>query len=333
MWIPFLYRFWRLAFRDSFSPSEMFRLDLLDPTKSEEYLGARISKEKLLSLQDKLNPVALTDRTEQKDSFGSWCAQHQLPAPVSVACFYDGIDENGQSPQQRISQIPDGHYILKPAQGCYGVGVQMFAKRGETYANQRGQQCQIATVCDDVISNFGGFRSWVIQPRFLNHPDVMAISPSQALQTCRVVTFVCDDGRVHVIASQWRLAGPNSIKDNFDKGATQNILSTLDERSGVIRSALTFDPDGVGVKYLAEHPVSGISFSGTRVPFWDDIVTLAKRAALAFLPVRSIGWDIGVGQNGLVLIEGNRSWDPQNIDGKMADRIAFMRANCSALRT
>ena len=41
-------------------------------------------------------------------------------------------------------------------------------------------------------------------------------------------------------------------------------------------------------------------------------MALAEQAARAFLPLRTVGWDIAVTPEGPTLIEGNPFWDPSN---------------------
>jgi hypothetical protein len=47
---------------------------------------------------------------------------------------------------------------------------------------------------------------------------------------------------------------------------------------------------------------------GFQVPFWPELIDMAKKAALHVPENRSIGWDIAVTENGPELIEGNHDW-------------------------
>jgi hypothetical protein len=49
---------------------------------------------------------------------------------------------------------------------------------------------------------------------------------------------------------------------------------------------------------------------GYRLPLWPQVQELALAAAAAFPWARAIGWDIGVTERGVVLIEGNERWSP-----------------------
>jgi hypothetical protein len=62
---------------------------------------------------------------------------------------------------------------------------------------------------------------------------------------------------------------------------------------------------------------------------WNAVVELGKKAALAFLPSKCLGWDIAVTPAGPVLIEANRYWDPHNEDVEMRRVLRYLRDECS----
>ena len=48
---------------------------------------------------------------------------------------------------------------------------------------------------------------------------------------------------------------------------------------------------------------------GRPVPRWHDVLNLSVRAAKAFGEMRTVGWDIGITDEGPMVIEGNRTYD------------------------
>ena len=83
---------------------------------------------------------------------------------------------------------------------------------------------------------------------------------------------------------------------------------------------------------LPHHPVSGVALEGLSLPLWTEAQALVLRACLTMLPMRSIGWDIGLTPSGPILIEANNHWDPQNADGGMGARLRFMAARTRRFR-
>jgi hypothetical protein len=49
-----------------------------------------------------------------------------------------------------------------------------------------------------------------------------------------------------------------------------------------------------------------------KLPHWQEARKLAERAARLFLPLRTIGWDVALTEEGPLLLEGNAEWDPFN---------------------
>jgi hypothetical protein len=77
-------------------------------------------------------------------------------------------------------------------------------------------------------------------------------------------------------------------------------------------------------------PGADRGFVGYILPEWRAARDLALRAADAFPWARSIGWDIGLGESGPVLIEGNERWSPSLI--QMPAPTGLLRGELRAVR-
>jgi hypothetical protein len=82
--------------------------------------------------------------------------------------------------------------------------------------------------------------------------------------------------------------------------------------TGRINWMRTARPDGVGLVEVTRHPVTGAVLPGFQLPLWPEACALARRAALSFRPLLTVGWDIAFTPDGPLLIEGNAWWDPPN---------------------
>ena len=60
------------------------------------------------------------------------------------------------------------------------------------------------------------------------------------------------------------------------------------------------------------HPKTGEPFADFQLPHWQEARKLAEHAAMLFLPLRTIGWDLALTDDGPLLLEGNAEWDPVN---------------------
>ena len=63
------------------------------------------------------------------------------------------------------------------------------------------------------------------------------------------------------------------------------------------------------LRRVQDHPTSGRPIVGFQIPCWEAACALALRAAEVFRPQGLITWDIGIGTEGPVLIEGNIGGD------------------------
>ncbi len=80
-----------------------------------------------------------------------------------------------------------------------------------------------------------------------------------------------------------------------------------------------------GVDVLTEHPLTGIRFENYPVPFFHQAKELVIRAASLLPDLRLVGWDVGIGETGPVLIEGNSDYGINSNDmaygGYMSNEI------------
>lgn len=319
------------AYLRRFSPSEIVELDLLDVSKPRDHAAGFISKDGMIKLQQNFNPVELTDQTENKRNFERICGEAGLPTARNIAivethpevsAFLDGKKISGEDAINKLLiGLPPGTYVIKPRDGAFGGGVRVFSCDGVNSSDA-------GDILKEHLQLHNEFDTWLVQSKLVNHEDVTRISPSSALQTVRLVTYVDSNGVVSVLLAAWRLADEKAEVDNFSGAAKNNILCSINPADGTVFKCWmrSRHPFGFGLHEVERHPVTGQRLTGVRPPMWDEIVKLGEKAALAFLPSRCLGWDVAVTRDGLVLIEANRYWDPHNEDSDMRQVVSFLLA-------
>ena len=138
----------------------------------------------------------------------------------------------------------------------------------------------------------------LIEEPIAQHP-YLAEYCAGTVNTTRVATFF-DGTTVHVLMAAQKF-GRGAVSDQFTWGG---FFTMIDE------NGKSFGPGHTGKhvsKYLT-HPDSGKSIVDYQVPLWDEVVDLVTRAAREVPTVPYVGWDVAVGPEGPVLIEGN--WTP-----------------------
>lgn len=318
-----------------FSPSEILELDLLDVSKSRHNIDEFISKEKMVQFQRNFNPVELTNQTENKLDFERLCAEVGLPSARTVAVLETHPHLSVSLNHEEIAgsdvinalaaRLPSGAYVIKPRDGALGRGVLVFSCGGIDPE-------RVGTILNEHLDRHREYCTWLIQPKLINHEDVTRISPSPALQTVRLVTYVDGNRDVRILLAGWRLADEKAEFDNFSGTGKNNVFCAIDPADGTMQKCFmkSLHPFGFGLREVERHPVTGQRLRGLQPPMWDEIVKLGKKAALAFLPSKCLGWDVAMTAAGPVLIEANRYWDPHSEDTVGMQRVLrYLQTECA----
>lgn len=148
-------------------------------------------------------------------------------------------------------------------------------------------------------------KRYIIQEAIADqHPALSALHP-QSLNTIRLVTVFNRKSRdVEVFASCLRVGTRDNYYDNTSAGG---LMVGIDAKNGVLNKYGFFKPQ-FGTKAV-EHPDSHITFKNYSIPYWNEVVNQAKTFHRLLFGVHSIGWDIGITENGPVFIEGNDNWE------------------------
>jgi len=310
-----LRRFWSLVRRESFSPNEIFMLNLLDG-RAERESGAFVSKERLTELQCRVNPSEHRKAGEDKFAFYLRCTANDLPTPevlaVSGRVRPDGasfarIDEADHW-ERYFEQSAPSAFVLKPVDGSHGAGVLPLRRDGSRFVAPDGASYTAAGLLEHMHRS--PHSGWLVQRRLWPHRTLVALAGTDAMQTIRVVTCADRHGPARVLVAWLRINGGKTVFDNFNFGAAGNLVGAIDLATGRLKYVLQAAAGGIGLRSVERHPVTGAEFSPYVVPDFPDLMTLMARAAHAFRPLGTLGWDVAVTEEGPFLIEANWTWDP-----------------------
>jgi hypothetical protein len=265
-------------------------------------------------LQAAVSPVADRVLEENKLLFWRHCVDHGLPCVPII-----GVIPNREAPVD-LSAVPTlrslasqtalseyfaelGHFegFAKPIGGGQGYGAFAFTVRdGKLVASARHADVgQLFAEC--TTSRFPG-GGYLLQPRLRPHPDMRPLIPGPGLGTLRVWSFLTASGDVDIPFAALRVPAPGALCDNSRFGA---LGIAVDVHSGVLATAVGATAATPISHFVTRHPETGAVFAGQPLPFWPEVMTLVKRAALAFRSLPALGWDIAIGEDGPVLIETN----------------------------
>lgn len=154
---------------------------------------------------------------------------------------------------------------------------------------------------------------YLAQSTICQHSAMAALHP-QSINSLRIVTVKSmKDGVIRVWPSILRIGTGNSIVDNTSQGG---LCVGIDFETNHLKKWGFYKPQ-FGRK-TDRHPDSNIVFAEFEIPYLKE----AQEKAVYFhsmLPgMQSVGWDIAIGENGPVFIEGNDNWEingPQICNG------------------
>jgi hypothetical protein len=205
-------------------------------------------------------------------------------------------------------------FVLKPAEGVRGHLTLVFsgpcADARDTYVTLGGERYDAAalvaatrrTQALKAQAPKARLSSFLIEERLRPHPELADfIGPT--LCTARVLTIIARDGSPRIAGSVFKVQPSAVGVDHLLHGA---VACWIDPETGALGPGRT----RTHCHYITTVPGTDRPLVGYRLPLWPQVKELALAAAMAFPWARAIGWDIGVAERGVVLIEGNERWSP-----------------------
>jgi len=199
--------------------------------------------------------------------------------------FYRAWFKNTNLSFEEFLEYTDGleAIITKPAKGTHGAGVEkhlipdsLEEKKAlyEEIINKPASQCE----------------------EFIKQHHSIAEFCDKSVNTVRVVTIL-DNDVCHHMYSVIRL-GTGGLADGFDLGG---IFVPVDVKTGITCT------DGLNLdgEEFPLHPVSKKPTKGFQIPHWDKVLEITETAARRLKGVHMVGWDLGITENGVCLVEGN----------------------------
>lgn len=260
----------------------------------------KLNQQPIKFVYDPYNYICLL---RDKFIFEAFCKRISINTPTNIGLFnYQGIylfKEKNVFDLKIICNFEIDAFCKKNV--SYGGGMHsnillLKIQNGKISLNNK-------VVSFQEFLKFIGKGNWIIQERITNqNPEFAAFHP-QSINTVRIIT-VKRGNNINVIGSFLRVGVNGSYTDNSSSGG---ISVGIDLENGTLKKYGLYKP-GFGTK-CDRHPNSGIIFEGYKIPKWKEIVEYTKRAHLLFYGLHSIGWDVAITDDGIMIIEGNDNWD------------------------
>jgi alpha-L-glutamate ligase-like protein len=235
-------------------------------TLSHELLGLNRRNHDLLA---RYNPRALFQVVDHKLKTKTALGALGLPVVETLQVYRVQRDIAGfVEHAQRWSD-----FVIKPAQGAGGEGVVVVAERhGDDFVTSGGRclrardlESHLSDILGGVFSLNQRYDEALVERRLRAHP-VLAPLSFQGLPDIRVIVF-----RGVPLMAMLRLATAASKgRANLHLGG---IGVGIDLTSGETTHALA------GKHWLTAHPDTDMPLAGVRMPYWQDILSVAARCA------------------------------------------------------
>jgi len=137
------------------------------------------------------------------------------------------------------------------------------------------------------------------------HPDI-ALRFGPRLATARVVVLMSSNGPI-VHRAVLRIPVGQNMIDNFQHGASGNLLGAIEIDSGIISNVI--GKRTTGLETIPAHPDTGEQIVGCAVPDWQQAKEMCIAAAPLFPGIKYQSWDIAFTDQGPQTMEVNSGGD------------------------
>jgi hypothetical protein len=301
--------------RRGFEYGEAWDMGLFDPAVPREGLAGYVSKHAIEAAQRRLNgrddsPPSVS----RKATFYLVCEANGIRTPrllgvvdpATGAWFRPLVVARSLAEWERaVAEVLPDEWVVKPTDGYHGLGVRVVARGERGLTDVDGGAVGAAALWHEL--HHSGFEAFVVQERIHNHPLVADLSGSATLNTVRIVTVVKASGEVVPLWATLKIALTGGPVDNLRGGTTGAALCEVGVEDGRLGAPLLQRPTLRGYMAVDALP-DGTRTAGVRLPWWDRALELVSRGARAFLPLRTLGWDVALAPDGPVIIEANTLW-------------------------
>ena len=227
--------------------------------------------------------------------FGQFAESLGYPTPRNLA-FLHGDTFERLAPREvlpldaLLGADLDG--FCKPFDGILGQGAfALDVRDGRPVVNGE------PTTLDALRGRLDG--RYLLQERMTQHDALARLHPA-SVNALRVIT-VLEGGAARLFSTHLRVGAHGEPTNSVGTGG--GFAVPVDPATGrLVGRGLTRDG------FRDRHPDSDVAFDGYEVPFFDEAVALSRRLHEDVRGLHSVGWDVAIGPDGPVFIEGNDNW-------------------------
>ncbi len=203
-----------------------------------------------------------------------------------------------QIPFSELANFNNQTLFCKEMAGECGAGIfKLKIASGKLYKND-------TEISSREIESLIHDSDYIFQELVEQHPRMSELYP-MSVNTMRLVTVrSMKDGKIHLMPSILRIGANGSFVDNTSQGG---LAVGFNLETGQLHQ-YGFHKPQYGLR-TETHPDSGIRLSDFYIPFIKEAEERAIYFHSMLKDIHSIGWDIAIGKDGPIFIEGNDNWE------------------------
>jgi hypothetical protein len=281
-------------------PESYYRYELYRPAnraRAGGYLHGHENSPVLYELLSEVDNLAEVSPLTDKVAFADRARAHGLAVVPTLA-----VVEHGQL-VTAAGPLPPADLFVKPLAGKRGLGAQKWRYLPEPDGYHRAGGTEHVPRAEFLawLAGRSVGQALIVQPCLANHPDLSDLALA-AVVTCRIVTMTDEAGRPEPVIATFRMpAVPDTVVDNMHRGG---IAAPVALDSGALGAASDYATAGPATRHT-HHPASGGPIEGRKLPLWPELRELVCRAHTSFQPRLLVGWDVSIGPDRPLLLEGN----------------------------
>jgi hypothetical protein len=222
------------------------------------------------------------------------CEEHGIPTvPILVVGEGDTLEYRCDRPAGLQRDL-----FIKPRQSKGSRGTEVIRYAGGQYTCEDGAKLDYDGLIA-LIERRAKEMPILVQPLIANHPR-LADMAQEALMRMRVVT--CQDEAGNPVVTHAVLSNLCKLETKWPTDI--ELGAAVDLETGAL-GMVTGDKAGMWLDWSEDHPITRARVLGRIVPCWDQMRSIALAAHAACRDRLLVGWDIAVGPDGAVLLEGN----------------------------
>ncbi|MCC8087189.1 MAG: hypothetical protein LIP15_23535 [Clostridium sp.] len=251
--------------------------------------------------------------------FGLMAERIGIGTPTNVAHIINKdnveiLSSNSNCSLQEFVATHNGTFFCKIIDGECGKGVfKLEIKEGDIMINEGKSSFE------ELLKDIEG-GEFLVQTCLQQHSEMNRLYP-KAINSIRLITIKNPEtGEIDYFPSILRVGAHGSLVDNTSQGGFAVAFNP--ENGQLIPPGFHKPEFGLTV---TKHPDTGVELKDFKIPFIQEAISQAKRFH-RLIGLHSIGWDVAIGPEGPIFIEGNDNWEingPQSVNGGLRDKFEF----------